>query len=160
MQCVRQGIRGRLQPIRSREDRSIRREATGGSTTRCRCKPPSAPNLRRYTRSVIQSVVRVSTLRSWSPRSLGLKCGRGRKEGILLLPPQLLKYLQAVDTRPTGILAGEKNRETIDGPFSGPCIARAYGYRRLTYPSDGEVCSDTAHPCRNCPKRFPQTNCA
>src|SRR6266852_4199335 len=53
-------------------------------------------------------------------------------------------------------LQAMKTVKLNDGPFSGPCATTACGHCRLTYPSDGEVCSDTAPPCRNCPKRLRQ----
>src|SRR5712692_5873934 len=62
----------------------------------------------------------------------------------------------SANTRVTTMLRAKRNRETSDEPFSGPCAATVCGYCRLTWRLACEVCLDTAHPCRNFPKRLCQ----
>src|SRR6266704_3292612 len=79
--------------------------------------------------------------------------GRGAEVKMILRPPALSSLR---------VIKQERTPESCSYPRAIFCarFRRSFHLLQPTCLTDGEACSDTAHPCLSYPKQFRQTTCA
>src|SRR6266704_3324646 len=85
---------------------------------------------------------------------------QGRTLGWSRRPRAILERIDKRWPAPKSPSSRELNRAATHEPFSAPDSEGASYLLQPTWLTDGEACSDTAHPCLSYPKQFRQTTCA